>query len=202
MNLKSAILGTQHTGDDARDILRQAGIRGFQRLAGYIAPVMPVLDDYEIAPVHENYLALVDPMIQELADNKNLVNCNPRAPYLLLAWLVVGSDNPYRSCQYASDTRIHNQVAIYHIRIALGDIIKGQVSSVSSIVNFTAAAWADKTASWVDRTNARAAAKATIWTAIKNQAALFGQIDDSRALCIARQLTLDILELKDNYPSG
>lgn len=35
MNLKSAILGTQHTGDDARDVLRQAGIVGFQRMSGY-----------------------------------------------------------------------------------------------------------------------------------------------------------------------
>lgn len=34
--IKAAILGTQQTGDDARDVLRQAGIVGFQRLAGYV----------------------------------------------------------------------------------------------------------------------------------------------------------------------
>lgn len=37
MNLKAAILGTQQTGDDAREVLRQAGIRGLQRKAGYLS---------------------------------------------------------------------------------------------------------------------------------------------------------------------
>lgn len=33
--IKAAILGTQQTGDDARVVLKQAGITGVRRMAGY-----------------------------------------------------------------------------------------------------------------------------------------------------------------------
>lgn len=147
--------------------MRQIATTGLQRMAGYIAPVMTVTDSV-IASVHENYLERVDPIMQALADDESLVNCNPRAPYLMLAWLLVGSDNPYRSCKYVDNTTIHKQVAIIHIRIALGDTpVEGEIN----------------------------AARDAAWAAIKNQTVLFAQIDDCQALCIARQLTLDVLEL-------
>jgi hypothetical protein len=48
-------------------------------------------------------------------------NCNPRSPYLVLAWLLISSDNKYRICQYSDNIPLLKQVAIMHIRIALGD---------------------------------------------------------------------------------
>ena len=116
VNKQASIEGTT----EYHPIMRQIVTNSLQRMAGYIAPTMSI-PEIQITPVHENYLEQVDAMMQALANDDSLVNCNPRAPYLLLAWLLVGSDNPYRNCQYVNDTRIHKQVAIIHIRIASGD---------------------------------------------------------------------------------
>jgi hypothetical protein len=100
-------------------LMRQIVTNSLQSMAGYIAPTMAA-SEIQTTTVHENYLERVDPMMQALADDESLMNCNPRAPYLMLAWLLVGSDNRYRSCQYVEDMRHHKQVAIIHIRIASG----------------------------------------------------------------------------------
>lgn len=164
--MKAAIIGTT----EYHKAMRQITANTLQRVAGFIAPTMPVRE-IQIESVHESYLERVDAVMQALADDSDLVNCNPRSPYLMLAWLLVGSDNPYRSCQYVDDTRIHRQVAIIHIRIALGDTpVEGEINAAGA--------------------------------AIKRQVLLFSQLDDYRALCIARQLTLDILGLTETIFEG
>jgi hypothetical protein len=74
-----------------------------------------------LPPVHADYLERVDLIMQDLGEDEGLANCNPRSPYLLLAWLLVGWDNEYRTCQYLDEMRITKQVVSIHIRIALGD---------------------------------------------------------------------------------
>jgi hypothetical protein len=95
--------------------------------------------------------------------------CNPRAPYLVLAWLLVGSDNPYRVNQYvANDDRIMCSVAYRLLMIACG-IIRTPMELSATVVGWAArnaagrtgssegrAAWeATRDAAWAVGTDAR-----------------------------------------------
>jgi hypothetical protein len=115
--LKAAVLGTA----DYHTTMRQIVDDSLRRLVNYVPSHMNVDNSYNsLPPVHADYLPQVDLIMQKLAGDNELLDCNPRSPYLMLAWLLIGSDNEYRICQYIDDMCIAKQAAIIHIRIALG----------------------------------------------------------------------------------
>src|SRR5688572_12972204 len=115
--LKAAVLGTA----DYHTTMRQVADDGLRRRVNYVPQRMAL--ENPVLPVHPGYLESVDPIMQVLIGDDQISHCNQSSPYLVLAWLLLGSDNEYRICQYVDDVRILKQVAITHIRIALGNML-------------------------------------------------------------------------------
>lgn len=115
--MKEAIIGT----DDYHDTMKQVAQNGMQRMAGYKPQIADM--SIELPPVGEKFAVCADHMVQHITLDHTLINCNPRCPYLFLAWLLIGSDNIFRNSQYIEDDLLHRQVAILHIRIVLGDVL-------------------------------------------------------------------------------
>jgi len=118
--MKAALLGTQHyrVTQTEREILLAAGAAGFRRMAGYTPPQMPVKIP-TLSPVANSFAAYADAMMTELC-GEAVPGCIPRVPYLVLAWLLIGSDNEYRVFQYTIEPLIFSQVARQLLWIALG----------------------------------------------------------------------------------
>jgi hypothetical protein len=214
-----AVLGT----DDYHATMRVIARNALQQQAGYVAPTMDTVTD-GIMPVEAEYLERVDPIMQTLADDETLTGCNPRVPYLMFAWILVGSDNPYR--KYVEDTSIIERIAITHLRIALGnapcdsviDALRDEIWAVGQV-----AAWAVgqpslrdavratlRDAAWAVghaavraslRDAVRVAIKASLRDAlrdaVRSKALSLAHITDAQALNIARQLILDILKARN-----
>jgi hypothetical protein len=127
--LKAAILGTS----DYHATMREIVDTSLRHRINYVPQRMSVDSNCILPPVHPNYLYEIDLKIQEFGDEW-ITNCNPRSPYLLMAWLLIGSDNKYRACQYVDEMNITKHVAIIHIRIALGDMpLSGDLSNAVRI---------------------------------------------------------------------
>jgi hypothetical protein len=118
--MKAAILGTQSLpAQDERALLRSAGIAAFRQMAGYIPSQIPS-QTIRLFPLESPYRECALRLMVQLC-SQPLEVCNPRIPYLFLAWLLVGSDNHYRATQYVSDDRIVRRVAAAFISIACGE---------------------------------------------------------------------------------
>jgi hypothetical protein len=120
--MKDAILGTYHhsTVEDARTLLRTALQTDLQRKAGYIPARLP--DDMPfLPPVHETFAEPLRPLIRTLCKNRSLRDGNARAPYLIMAWMLIGQDYPFCALHFASNKTLVVQVAGLLIGIALGD---------------------------------------------------------------------------------
>ena len=158
--IKNAVIGTEAY----HETMRQIATDGLQRMAGYKVQSLDSLCCY-IPPVDSDYLDRVDTIMQTLADDVSLTDCNPRSPFLMLAWLLIGSDNPYASCQYVYDAKLHTRIAIILIRIALGDTPVQSYIQAIKIATVKAAGKAAVTwgarASWMASWAARAAAR--VW---------------------------------------
>jgi hypothetical protein len=140
--LKAAILGTE----DYHATMREIVDTSLRRRINYVPQRMSVDSNCILPPVHADYLPQVDLIMQKLADDNELVNCNPRSAYLMLAWLLMGSDNEYRTCLYV-DMLIPKQVAIILIRIALGNTpLSVELKAVARAVD--EAKWASQDTYW------------------------------------------------------
>src|SRR5215510_9070614 len=103
--MKIAILGTQALpAQDERRLLRSIGVAALQRMAGYIPSQIPT-QTVRLFPVEPPYCDYALRLMVQLCDQP-ITECNPRVPYLFLAWLLVGMDNDYRATQYVEDDRI------------------------------------------------------------------------------------------------
>jgi hypothetical protein len=49
--------------------------------------------------------------------------CNPRVPYLLLAWLLVGSDNRFRINRNVDDDTLIRYISHFFVEIAMGAVV-------------------------------------------------------------------------------
>jgi hypothetical protein len=110
--MKAAILGT----DDYHATMQTAA-----RNALHPQPKIAAIKPFLLPAVAENYAVCSDVIVRRIADIQRKTNCNPRVPYLFLAWFLLGSDNPYRIGPYISDDLKYKQVAILFLRVALGD---------------------------------------------------------------------------------
>ena len=95
--MKAAVVGTQYSSQtESAAILRQAGIRSFQRMAGYVPPTMPVdSDTFSLLPVQDIFVNIADDVLHSLHAKKVIKDSNPRAPYLVLARLLDWLDKKY-----------------------------------------------------------------------------------------------------------
>jgi hypothetical protein len=114
--LKAAILGTE----DYHATMRELANSGLRRKLNY-APLQMNPDSPHL-PVTPVYVEPPDLIMQILANDGTIADCNRRSIHLVVAWLLVASDNEYRICQYIDNVWIIKLVAILHIRIALGDM--------------------------------------------------------------------------------
>jgi hypothetical protein len=74
-------------------------------------------------PVAENVAACADAIVQRIANDETLVDCNPRSPYLFLTWLLIGDDNFNRVNLNVEIDQLEVDVAILLLRLALGDTV-------------------------------------------------------------------------------
>ena len=144
--MKAAILGTQSTpAQDERVLLRSMGISALQHMAGYVPTQIPP-QAIRLFPVELPYRDAALRLMVQLCEQPIEI-CNPRVPYLFLAWLLVGADNEYRATQYVDDDQIIRSVAAALISIACGEApavkkleaIRKTASSVASSATWKAA---------------------------------------------------------------
>jgi hypothetical protein len=121
--VKAAILGTQHPDihETEREILLDAGTEGFRRIAGYMPSKMP--PDTPILPAMDEYFSCFSALVMKEICTLNIPNSNPRVSYLMVIWLLLGSDNPYCLKQYVPDDTRLREVARFFMGIALGDVL-------------------------------------------------------------------------------
>lgn len=99
--MKAAILDTEDYHATMREIVDSS----LRRRMYYVPQRME--SDKPLLSVYPSYLDEVDVIMNDLSNDDWLTNCNPRSPYLLLVWLLIGSDNKYRICQYFDDVQGH-----------------------------------------------------------------------------------------------
>jgi hypothetical protein len=118
--MKAAILGTQSMPEqDERALLRSVGIAALQQMAGYVPAQIPP-QTLRLFPVEAPYRDCALRLMVQLCDQP-IEDCNPRVPYLFLAWLLVGSDNDYRATQYVMNDQIVRRIAAAFISMACGE---------------------------------------------------------------------------------
>lgn len=148
--LKAAILGTE----DYHVTMREITDSSLHRIVNYVPQRMK--PDNPVLSVHPDYLERVNEMMTGFSSYTRITNSNPRSPYLVLAWLLVGSDNEHRICQYVDEVRTLKQVAIILIRIALGDTpLFQEINTVAETARTT------EPESWLARN-----ANFTVWFAL------------------------------------
>ena len=119
--MKAVIRGTAQTGQrgDEAAILHMAGITVLQCMAGYVPQTIAAeLPQYQ--PVSPEYAACADAIMTRLC-HQEVTQANPRAPYLMVTWLLLGANNPFRIRRYAQDDHLVLQLARLLLRIACGD---------------------------------------------------------------------------------
>ena len=104
-------------------------------------------------------------MMQELMGDRLLTDCNPRSPYLVLVWMLIGSDNEYRICQYVDARHLLKQVAIIHIRIVLGDVPAYSVKKASEAARNVSHTRVTKDATWTAWCATAWVADTALWAA-------------------------------------
>jgi hypothetical protein len=169
--LKAAILGT----DNYHATMRQTADSSLRRALSYTPPRLNVDSLHNSFPlVHAACSQETDKMMQQLGSDSRFTNCNKCSPYLILAWLLIGSDNEYRTCQYLDDLRLPKQIAIIHVRLALGNVnVKGEKEVVTQVARASRIAldnWRPK-----DRHITRVALLAT-WAAARTAQAIVATI--------------------------
>jgi hypothetical protein len=119
--MKVAVLGTVQSGCRGEEaaLLRYAGLTVLQRMAGYVAPTMATASPL-FQPIIAEYAICADAMMTRLC-HQEIVGANPRAPYLMVSWLLLGADNPFCIRRYAHDDTLVLHLARLLLRIACGD---------------------------------------------------------------------------------
>src|SRR5688572_28428522 len=180
--MKAALLGTDHYQHDAnpQTILREAGINYLQRMAGYIPNTMPV-NPITLPPANAFEQSTTDSIMSSLC-GQTVTNCNQRVPLLMLAWLLVGSDNEFRVSAYAAQASFVRDLTFMLLRCAIGEhlILSTYYHSITGHlrrIEPEAAGniwhvWADETMAWIlealgNKTNAVKAVESVVWSATR-----------------------------------
>jgi hypothetical protein len=222
--MKAAIRGTDHCRDNfnPRTVLHEAAVQGLQYMAGYVPAQMPI-QSIDLPPVIAHDQRTSDDFMTSLCGYA-VQQCNQRVPYMLLAWLLVGSDNPYRVKDYAAYDSLLRPVTQIALRCALGE--QFTVKTLQPIIDQSWlikedregdvwSIWADETISWVIwaiRSNGEQAVKAVeaaVWSAtriatiqasalIHKYAQTWCNIEDEEIWQIVQQLLLEVLRNGEN----
>jgi hypothetical protein len=217
--MKAAILGTAQVGKlgEETTILHNAGLTTLQQMAGYVAQTMPV-KPLILPPVTAHDQQTADAIMSGLC-RRAVHNCNLRVPYLMLAWLLVGSDNEFRVAGYAAKDSYLRLVTLRLLRFAVGEHFTA--AQLQPIVDRAWLIkenreediwlnWADETIAWIiwaihsTGEEAVKAVEAAIWSAthfamihapvlIEKQAKDWCYIEDDDAWLIIQWLLLDVL---------
>jgi hypothetical protein len=121
--MRTAVIGTANSNcvGTEKTILQDAGIRGMQRLAGMIPQQMP-FDAPTMPPLEDNFGLCSKTIMASLGGFQlaELKHMDTRMPYLLLAWLLAGADNPYRLSQTNAEATIVQHMACLMLATACG----------------------------------------------------------------------------------
>jgi hypothetical protein len=105
------------TEHDIRSYLSQRGIISLQSAAGYIP--RKTHSTIEIPPVADSFAVCADKLLAEVCQHE-VMDANPRVPYLLLTWHLVGSDNEQRINQHEEHPYLIRLIALMSLYIACG----------------------------------------------------------------------------------
>jgi hypothetical protein len=119
--MKVVIRGTAQSGRQGEEatLLRLGGLAYLRQMAGYI-PLKMTSEQLQFEPVSEEYAMCADAMMTRLSCQE-VVGANPRAPYLMVIWLLVGIDNPFSVRHYVPDNVLVLSLARLLLRVACGD---------------------------------------------------------------------------------
>jgi hypothetical protein len=222
--MKAALLGTDHYQHEAnpQTILRDTGIKYLRHMAGYIPKTMPVTPITLPHPII--FEQFTTNCIMTSLCGQTVTNCNPRAPLLMMAWLLVGSDNEFRVSAYATQVSFVRDVTFMLLRYALGErlILSTYYHAIMGNLRGSKPVdegdiwniWADETLAWVFEAldskshHAVKAVEALVWSVtrfalldatalIQKQARDWCHLNDEDALLIIQWLFLDALNIED-----
>jgi hypothetical protein len=209
--MKEVLVGTINYHEIMQEVLK----RTMQYRAGYIPQKM---DEPEcLPPVAENIAACADTIVQAITDNRTLSHCNPRFPYLFMAWVLVGSDNPDETYMNLKVAESNHHTAAILIRLALGDAVpETEIAAVFPNIHYMLRDITKVLCKWADRATSTCTHSfdgnsiQAIYTALRivreavysaETLQIFRQrltewayLSDDETLQIARQLLFDILE--------
>jgi hypothetical protein len=139
-------------------------------MSGHIPQQIPI-QRLKLPRVEKPYLDCAVRLMVQMCE-KPIEYCNPRVPYLFLAWLLVSSDNEYRATQYVNEGSMVRCVAAALISIACGEAppvakleqIRKSASSVASSATWKAARLAVDSATH-QKVEADRVLSAVAWTA-------------------------------------
>jgi hypothetical protein len=147
---------THAPDSEIQQYLLHRGINTMRWMAGYRPRFIPISEP-SIPPVATPYDECASSIMAKLC-NTTIGRCNPRAPYVVLSWLLVGQLNPYRVAQFSTDGTIP-LTAMLMLRIACGEIISEfEMKTVVETAKNTA--WQKTSQPW----DAERAAKAAAWS--------------------------------------
>ena len=199
------------TERDIRSYLSQRGIISLQRAAGYVphrthSPI-------EIPPVADTFAACADKVLAEMCQHE-VLDANPRVPYLLLTWHLVGSDNEQRVNQHAEHPYLIRLVALLSLYIACGALPQNRklcrIADYAGLQKQRNASPITRTLAWTAEALYAAATvdnreevEEAVWvfsmaigeySSIPAQARAWCYIDDVEAGFITQKLILDCLK--------
>lgn len=123
--MKTIIRGTLATNEIGSEpaLLYQAGVSYMQRLAGYVPAKMSIeVHSTAYPPLSRQDALAADTMLSRLCDCE-IAGANPRVPYLIAIWMLMGSTNPFQIYQRSNEKELIVQVASLLLRIACGDTV-------------------------------------------------------------------------------
>jgi hypothetical protein len=107
-----------YSPDEVSMFLRHRGIQHLQQKAGFIAPRMSA-DEPIFFDVAEPYASVAPTVLHRLCSMQPPAT-SPRIPYLLLAWMLFGSDNPFRVLDHIPEVTLTRWVGFHLLTIACG----------------------------------------------------------------------------------
>ena len=119
------------TKEEIREYLSQRGMNSLYRQAGFIP--QKIRAELSMPQVSDTYTVCVDAILSEICDEQ-VIDANPRTPYLALAWHLVGSDNEKRLNKSGEIPYLIRLITLMSLYIASG--ASPQVHKIQRIADY------------------------------------------------------------------
>jgi hypothetical protein len=122
-SIKDMVRGTQHSPSYGQEsaILNAIGVDILKQMAGYIPPKISYIYS-GLAELTDGYAICANYIMKTISNSSFDSSGYPHVPYLLLAWLLIGYDNPRRLIDHTEEKTVLYEVARFCIQVACGGV--------------------------------------------------------------------------------